>query len=375
MHIALNARHLLADRLEGVGVVTDEVMRRIALQHPEDKLDYYFDRKYDHQFVHGPNVSPFVLFPPTRLPILLRFWLNRSVRRHIVQRKPDVFFSPDGFIPLGMAIPKVSMVHDAAFLRHPEFLQTRTSKFYKVWMPRYLAYADHIITVSEFSKRELMEGYDLPDDKISVVYNGISEIYHPVPEEKRIGVREQLTNGRPYFVYLGSIHPRKNIPVLIKAYERFREQTGADHHLVLAGRLWWMADEVKDAVSVSPYISDIHFPGYITSDRAVALLGGATAMIYPSRYEGFGLPLLEGMACGTPVIASNTSSLPEVAGDAALLFDPDQPDELAHHMATLIADASLRDQLVERGFRRCSDFSWDTSASEIYNILRRFSGK
>lgn len=375
MRIALNARHLLVDRLEGVGIVTDEVMKRMAGSHPDDQFDYYFDRKYDSRFVHGSNVTPHSFHPVTRLPILIRYWLDHPVRKNVLKQKADIFFSPDGFIPLGMSIPKVSMVHDVAYLRYPEHLQPRIRTFYKKWMGRYLAYTDHIITVSEFSKREIIAGYNIPADKISVVYNGITDAYKPISEEQKKHTRDRYTNGKPYFVYLGAIHPRKNILTLVKAFEHFKSSHPSEHQLVLAGRASWHTEEVFKAIAESNWKDSIHLPGYIATADATSLVASAEAMIYPSLYEGFGLPLVEAMACGVPVICSNVSSLPEVAGNAALLFDPLDAGQLAHHMEKLSTDEVLRKKLITLGTQRSKYFSWDNAAKQVYEVLERFAKK
>lgn len=375
MRIAVNTRHLLVDRLEGVGIVTDEVMKRMARSHPDDQFDYYFDRKYDSRFVHGSNVTPHSFHPVTRLPILIRYWLDHPVRKNVLKQKADIFFSPDGFIPLGMSIPKVSMVHDVAYLRYPEHLQPRIRAFYKKWMGRYLAYTDHIITVSEFSKREIIAGYNIPADKISVVYNGITDAYKPIREEQKKHTRDRYTNGKPYFVYLGAIHPRKNILTLVKAFEHFKSSHPSEHQLVLAGRASWHTEEVFKAIAESKWKDSIHLPGYIATAEATTLVASAEAMIYPSLYEGFGLPLVEAMACGVPVICSNVSSLPEVAGNAALLFDPLDAGQLAHHMEKLSTDEVLRKELITLGTQRSKYFSWDNAAKQVYEVLERFAKK
>jgi len=373
MHIAVNTRHLLVNRLEGVGIVTDEVMRRIAINHPEDQLDYYFDRQFDHRFIHASNVHGHALPPVTRLPMLIRFWLDYPVRWHVQKQTPDIFFSPDGFIPLGMSTPKVSMFHDVAYLRYPEFLQPRISAFYKKWIPRYLAYTDHIITVSEFSKSEIVSGYNIHPDKISVVHNGITDSYKPVPEDIKKETRNKYADGHPYFLYLGAIHPRKNIHTLVQAFNQFKSEHKSDTQLVLAGRASWQTQEVTNAIANSPWKNEIKLPGYISTVEAVTLVGSAEVMIYPSFYEGFGLPLVEAMACGVPVICSNVSSLPEVAGNAALLFDPNDSNALAHQMNTITTDHSLREKMIGLGHQRTGDFSWDTAADKIYSILERFA--
>lgn len=372
MRIAVNARHLHA-HLEGVGIVTDQVMRRISRSHPDDQFDYYFDQRHDRRFVHAPNVHAHTFLPPTRLPFLIRFWLNQPVRRHATRHQANVFFSPDGFIPLGMGIPKVSMVHDVAFLRYPDMLQPRIRQFYATWMPRYLAYTDHIITVSHFSKDELIAGYNLPPEKISVVYNGITEDFQPLEDPQKESVRQQYTGGRPYFLYLGAIHPRKNIPALLKAFELFKSSGSTSHQLVLGGRASWHTEDVFNAIERHPFKQDIHVQGYIPTEKATKLVGAAEAMIYPSWYEGFGLPLVEAMACAVPVISSQVTSLPEIAGDAALYFDPNSPEALATHMKEITADATLRQRLIDAGQQRKLDFSWDHASASIYQILTRFA--
>ena len=375
MRIAVNTRHLLTDRLEGVGIVTDEVMKRITASHPDDQFFYYFDRPFDKRFIHGENVVGKSYPPVTRLPILIRYWLNHPVRKHAVKEKANVFFSPDGFIPLGMGIPKVSMVHDVAYLRYPEHLQPRIRAFYKKWMPRYLAYTDHIITVSEFSKSELIAGYNIHPDKISVVHNGVTETYKPLNNEQKRFMRERYAKGHPFFLYLGAIHPRKNVLTLVRAFEKFKSDHPSDHQLVLAGRASWHTEDVFKSISQSPCKASIHLPGYIPTAEATMLVGSAEAMIYPSLYEGFGLPLVEAMSCGVPVICSNVSSLPEVAGNAALLFQPHDIIELAHQMMRISREDALRNELIGLGHERTSHFSWDKAARNIYEILSMFAKK
>jgi glycosyltransferase involved in cell wall biosynthesis len=294
------------------------------------------------------------------------------VRKHATKQNANVFFSPDGFIPLGMNIPKVTMVHDVAFLRYPEMLQPRIRKFYAKWMPRYLAYTDHIITVSEFSKSELIEGYHLSPDKISVIYNGITNSYQPVDAKQKQHVQIIYASGKPYFLYLGAIHPRKNILSLVRAFDRFKSAHPSDHQLVIAGRASWQTEEVMSAIKFSSWTDHIHLPGYIPTEQAAGLVASAEAMIYPSLYEGFGLPLVEAMACVVPVICSNVSSLPELAGGAALLFDPLDVNALAQQMDRIVTEDILRNELIVYGIKRSKYFSWDQSAEQVYDVLKRF---
>jgi len=371
MRIAVNTRFLLNNQLEGVGIVTDEVMKRMVKAHPEDDFDFYFDRKYDARFVAHPNIHPHVFPPVTRLPVLIRWWLNQPVKRNVNRNKADVFFSPDGFVPFGMRVPKVSMFHDVAYLRYPEYLQPRIRNFYTKWIPKYMAHTDHIITVSEFSKKELIVGYNINPEKISVVYNGITNSYRPIDPSRIDEVRKKYANGRPYFLYLGAIHPRKNVLTLVKAFEHFKKSTHSNIHLVLAGRDAWHTKELFLAIEQSEFKGDIHLPGYVSTADATSLVAAAEVMIYPSLYEGFGLPVVEAMACGVPVICSHVSSLPEVAGGAALLFDPLDAHQLSVQMKSIVDDEVLRNDTIRKGLERSTFFSWDKAAENIYNILKR----
>lgn len=371
MRIAVNTRHL-HDRLEGIGTVTNEVMKRIALKHPEDSFDYYFDRKYKPEFIHAPNVSGHPFFPPTKLPFLIRYWLNHAVQQHLRKHNHNVFFSPDGFLPMNSKVPKVSMVHDIAFLRNPHHVTPMIRQFYAKWMPLFVKEADHIITVSNFSKKELVSGYGLKADKISVVYNGVSSAYHPLPEDEQQEVRDKNFSGQPFFLYLGAIHPRKNILTLIRAFEKYKKEKGADHCLVIAGRPSWYTREIFKAVDASPNRDEIYVTGFVEITLARKFIASATALVYPSRYEGFGLPVIEAMASGTAVITSNVASLPEVAGDAALFFDPGNVDHLVNHLHVVTNDHTARQQLIDAGHIRVKRFSWDQTADSVYEVLQRF---
>lgn len=375
LHIAVNTRLMMPDRLEGIGMVTHEVMRRIVATHPGDRFDYYFDRPSDPAFHHGPNVSSHVFYPPTRLPVLIRYWLDGPVKRHILRQGADVFFSPDGFVPIRLQVPKVAMVHDVAFLRFPGHLPGRIRRFYKTWMPRFVKAADHVVTVSEFSRREILDAYDLPPEKVSVVLNGCSADYRPLSPEERQAARDHYAEGRPYFVFLGAIHPRKNLLTLVQGFEHFLRETGEDVRLVIAGRPSWHTGDFFDRLEKSPFRSKINLPGYVPTLEATRLVGGSEAMVYPSWYEGFGLPLLEAMAAGVPVISADAASLPEVAGDAALLFDPSDAEALAEGLRRVCSEQDLRQDLIRKGHLRREQFSWDTAAGQLYGILARAAGR
>lgn len=355
--------------MEGIGIVNYHIVKRLASWHPQDVFDCYFDRNPDHKLFQESNIHLHHFPPPTRLPILVRGWLNYPVRWHMQLKKSDVFYSPDGFVPMGMDIPKVSVVHDIAFVRYPEFLPARNRKFYDKWMHKFIQETDHIITVSEYSKKEIIEVYGVDANKVTVIYNGSPDEYHPLEDKQKIESRNKFSGGKPYFVNVGAIHPRKNILTLLKAFQLFKENSSSGAQLVLAGRPSWNTEDFFEALEQHPYKSEIHLPGYVPTSEINNLIGGAIAMIYPSWYEGFGLPVLEAMASHVPVISSNTSSLPEVAGDAGILVSPYDPEAFAVAMASIESDESLRINLIQAGREQLSRFSWDEAARQTYSVL------
>jgi glycosyltransferase involved in cell wall biosynthesis len=206
-------------------------------------------------------------------------------------------------------------------------------------------------------------------DKIRVAYNGCRTIFEPVSEQVQIDTLQQFSEGQPYFFYTGAIHPRKNIPRLIRAFSSFKAATGAPVQLLLGGRFAWHTGEVTDAYNASTYKKDIKILGYINDLDLPRIMGSALALVYPSLSEGFGLPVLEAMQCNVPVLTSNVTALPEVAGDAALLIDPEDETALTTGLIQLWQDAALRNGLVERGKVQRAKFSWDTAADILMDEL------
>ncbi|MEO0626787.1 MAG: glycosyltransferase family 1 protein, partial [Bacteroidota bacterium] len=211
--------------------------------------------------------------------------------------------------------------------------------------------------------------------KISVSCNGVREIFKPLSEDEIEKVRQRYSNGKPYFFYLGSVHPRKNLTRLIKAYSRFRASGGPDYPLLLGGRLAWQLSEVQTAHEQSDYRSDIQFLDYLPTPEAARLLAASQALVYPSLSEGFGVPVLEAMQVDVPVITSNVTSLPEVAGDAAILIDPTSEEQLAQALLQISQNAELRNQMIERGRKQRQMFSWEKATDVVEEAIFAIAGK
>lgn len=369
MRIAVNVRFLLKDRLEGIGWYTHEVVRRLVEAHPEHEFLFFFDRPYDPSFVFGPNVTPVVAYPPARHYVLWWWWYEMSLPYLLKKHRADVFFSPDGYCSLRSKVPTVMVTHDIAHVHYPGQIPGWARHYYHRYVPRYLARAERVITVSEFVKQDIAKHYRVSKDKISVAGNGVKTIFQPIDEVGKRQVRQEYTNGKPYFFYIGAIHPRKNVERLIRAFDLFKKQYPSDIQLVLGGRLAWQSTTIEKAWREVECKTDIHRLGYIPEAALPQLLGSALALTYISLFEGFGVPLLEAMQAEVPVITSNLSSLPEVAGEAALLVDPTSEADIASAMQRIAVDADLRKQLIAKGLQQRRQYSWEDTAAHIWQLI------
>ncbi|MFN7325498.1 MAG: glycosyltransferase family 4 protein [Chitinophagales bacterium] len=369
MRIAINTRFLLPNKLEGFGWYTHELVNRMARLHPEHSFLFLFDRPYDDRFVYAPNITPVVVHPPARHPILFYIWFEWAIPRVLKKWKADVFFSPDSLLSLRSTVPTVLTVHDVIPLQMPDQLKWEHRVYYQHFLPKFIHRAERVLTVSNYTKESIVETTGARPEKIQVVYNGCRDLFRPLNERERQQVRLKYTGGKPYFFYTGAIHPRKNIPFLIRAFNRFKEETGADVLLVLAGRYAWKTGPVQEALEQSRWRSDIILLGYVEDSDLAALMASALALVYPSISEGFGLPILEAMYCDVPVITSNTTAMPEVAGDAALMMDPYQLESLLGCMIELWSQPDKSALLVERGRIQRQQFSWDLAAEQTLAVI------
>jgi len=369
MKIVVNTRLLLESRMEGIARYNYESLKRMVLAHPEDEFYFLFDRPFDDVFLFAANVKPVQLFPPTRHPILLTYWLEWAVYRFMKNTKPDVFFSGDTYMSLRSKIPTVLVCHDLAYLHYPKHIPLDHRLHYRYFFPRYHKKAAAIIAVSQYTRLDIMRQYNISPRKITVAHNAPNGHFYPVSHEEKEKVRQELTGGRPYFVYLGSIHPRKNLENLILGFSHFRNRTGSNHCLLIIGRPAWNTEGFFKTLSASPYRDDILHRQFKRSDLP-RYIGSAVALCYVSLFEGFGIPILEGFEASVPVITSDISSMPEVAGDAALLANPEDPVSIGDRMAELILEEGLSDKCIAMGNERLKAFSWEQTAGIIYDKLK-----
>lgn len=375
LKIALNTRFLLPGQLEGFGWYTHEIARRMAAQHPEDEFIFLFDRPFDAQFIFGKNVTPVVLPPRARFAPQFYFWFEWAVPKVLKEMGADVFFSPDAMCSLSTKTPSVMTCHDLVPLHYPKQIPLIHRHYLLHFLPKHLRRADRVLTVSDYVRQDIFQTCGIPLEKITTIHNGCREDFYPLQVIEKQQIRDEYADGQAFFFYAGAIHPRKNIPRLIRAFDLFINKTAAPVKLLLAGRFAWETGEVKTAFEQANSRADIRFLGHLENEKLPKLMASALALTYVSISEGFGLPVLEAMNTDTPVLTANTTSLPEVAGDAALLVDPFSETAIADGLEKLWNDRRFAQNLVEKGRAQRQKFSWDVAAQQVYQILKETAAK
>ena len=370
MRIAINTRFLLEGQLEGIGRYSYEICKRLVEQHPEDDFIFLFDRAYSEHFVFGANVTAVALPPPARHPLLWYLWFEWAIPLALRKYKADVFFSPDGYLSLRSDVPTLLCVHDIAFVHFPELISGAVSRFYRYFTPKYLKKAVKIATVSLFVKNDIKKHYRIADAKIAVTYNGVQAEFLPLSQSEKERVKADFSQGQDYFFFVGAVHPRKNVHRMIAAFDEFKRKSSSKVKLLIAGRFAWQTAEVKKAFDAATCQSDILFLGFVSENDLPRLMGAAMAFVWVSLFEGFGIPLLEAMHAEVPIITSTVSAMPEVAGDAAILVNPESISEIAKAMAAINSDMDLRCRLVSAGKLQREKFNWDSSADLVYKLLK-----
>lgn len=371
MKIAINTRFLLKDKLEGIGRFTYETVRRIVLAHPEHEFYFLFDRPYDEEFIFAENVHPLVVSPPARHPFLWFWWFEIAVPRVLKKIKADVFLSPDNYISLRTQVPTILVTHDIAHYHFPDLVPFLVRKYYSYFMPKYNKKAKRIVAVSEFTKQDLVANYGILESKIDVACNGCQETFRPLSKKEKDAVKAKYTEGKNYFFYVGAVHPRKNVHVLIRAYDDFKEKTKSDVKLLIGGRFAWQTGAVTEAYNQAKNKSDIAFIGFVSETELPLLMGSCLGFVYPSLFEGFGIPVLEAMYSEVPVITSNVSSLPEVAGDAAILVNPNNLKEISEGMNTVFSSKKNRENLIEKSILQRQKFTWTRAATILWQSVEK----
>ncbi len=371
MIIAVNTRLLLKDKLDGIGWFAFETFKRITQQHPEHQFIFFFDRPFHNDFVFAENVTPVVLHPPSRHPVLWYLFFEWSVVKALKKYKADVFISPDGWLSLRTKVKSLAVIHDLNFEHFPQFVKFSHRLYMNYFFHRFARKADRIVTVSEYSKNDIATMYGISKDKIDVVFNGSHDLYKPVNDEIKNKIRVTFTDGNPYFIFIGSLHPRKNLVNLFKAFDVFRKTYTTKTKLVLVGHKQWWNNEISETYNNMEFKEEVVFTGRLAPEILNELLASSLALTYVSLFEGFGIPIVEAFYAETAVITSNVTSMPEIAGDAALLVDPFSITSIAEAMHKIDSDKELRDSLIEKGRIRRLNYSWGLTAEKLWESIEK----
>ena len=371
MNIAVNTRLLLHNRLDGIGWFMYETLKRITVQHPEHKFIFIFDRKYSDEFIFSNNIKPVITYPQARHPLLWYLYFDWGIPPVLNYHNANLFLSPDGWLSLNTNVPSIPVIHDLNFEHYPEFIPYHVRQYYYYFFHRFAKKAKRIATVSEFTKQDIIKRYKINENLIDVVYNGSNEKYAPISNEGKDIIRKKYTNNCQYFLFIGTIHPRKNLKNLILSFDKFKSSFSSNVKLLVVGEKKWWTKDIKTVYNQILYKDDIIFVGRIPDIELKNIIGSAIAMMYVSYFEGFGIPILEAMYCDVPVITSNTSSMPEIGGDAAIYIDPFSIDSITEAMLKIYNDESLRNDLIIKGQIRRNNFSWNKSADKLWNTIEK----
>jgi len=375
MIIAVNARTLKEVPNDGIGWFTYEVVRRMVRDHPEHRFILVGDRSHKINPVAGANVQYITVRPRTFHPVTWYLWHEYFLPPVLKHIGADIFVAPDGIMPLNTDVPCLPVIHDLNHVHRPGDIPWMTRNYYSHFFRLFAHKAARIATVSHFSAEDISGVYGIDPQLIDVVPNGVAELFSPPAEGEAEQTRLEYSGGRPYFVFVSNFSPRKNIETLIRAYDIFRRDSGGDHVLLIAGRRLYLTGAVESALEASPYSGDIIFTGSVNRDVLRRLYGAAVALTFVPWFEGFGIPVVEAQRCGTPCILSDTSSLPEVSGGAALCTGPAGADAIAAAMARLAGDEALRRRLSQQGIINSARYSWDKTAEEMWKSIIKTTEK
>lgn len=367
MIIGIDASRATTTRRTGTEAYAYHLIRALLplTAERDHRLRLYFNQAPAADLFPVPEHVERVVIPQRRL------WTHLRLGRELRRRPPDVFFTPAHVIPIGYRGPAVATIHDLGYEQFPE-AHPRRQLAYLRWSTRHNARAARRVIVDSIATRDdLVRFYGTDAAKIDVVYPGADPDLRRAEDETQIAEAPARYGIRPaYVLYLSTLQPRKNLVRLVEAFAMSGlHQQG--YSLVLAGKSGWLAQSILDAIDHQPpAVRDcIRVTGYVDEADKAALLSGATTLTFPSLYEGFGFPVLEAQACGTAVICANTSSLPEVAGEGALLVDPLDTTALAEAMQRVASDANLRQNLVAAGYANLNRFSWPDAAVRVLDVL------
>jgi len=373
MRIAFNATALLSP-LTGIGQYSFHLAKGL-LEQEELAIDFFYGAFWDTRLHPTPSSKLAAALPWLRRHLPYSYELRRQLQNYRFGRHPsrqqfDLYHEPN-ILPLRFDGPTVITVHDLSWIRHPKTHPAERVKAMNRYFESGLKQANAIITDSVFVKQELIELFGVSPELISPIPLGVEPMFIPLSSAQTNAVLKKyhLTHGR-YFLAVGTLEPRKNLSVALKAYQQLPAKIRQAHPLLLIGMKGWHTSALEQQIAPLIQAGEVRQLGYVPRAELAMLMAGATALIYPSIYEGFGLPPLETMACGVPVICANSSSLPEVVGDAGILIDPHNDSDLSQVLIRMIEDKCLREDIAHKARKRAMEFTWSSCANRTLAVYR-----
>ncbi len=370
MIIAVNTRFLFADNTADSYNFIFDCFSRLAEKYPQHQFIYIFDGPFEKKYITAENITGVTAGPP----LLWKYWYNYKVPALLKKNKADVLVSAGGISSLRTNIPQCLVIPDLSFLYTPQFLPKRQSRLFKASMPKFLLKAKNIVTLSAFSRSAVIEKYKTAEEKINVVYPGVSEIFKPIPDRVKEMIRGKYTVGKEYFLYAGAVHPSKNLVNLLKAFSFFKKRQKSNMQLLIAGPVHGYYSSFTDGLKTFKFRDEVKLLGLLPPEELAEITAAAYAFVYPSLYEDFALPPLQAMQCGVPVIVSNTGALPEICGDSALYANPSDFNDIAEKMMLLFKDENKKKELEKKGMIRAQEFSLDKAADLLWNSVLKCAG-
>lgn len=382
MNISFDVLPLISENMSGIGYCQAGLVGEMVKSHPEDRYTFdYFSRK-DHE-VKRNRLAAYMQDNCSVNESHFSGFLYRSIM-NIIPVPYSLFFGKKAelthffnyIVPPFVHGKKVVTIHDMVIRAYPETVRFRTKQLLLTGMKKSMKRADVIITDSEFSKSEIIKYYPQFSDKIQVVYCGVnSEKFYHIDDPERIeNTKKSLGIDGEYFLYLGTIEPRKNLERLAEAYKILKDKHADVPKLVMAGGKGWLNSGIYSKVQELGLEDSVQFTKYIPDEDLCPLMNGACAFVFPSIYEGFGMPPLEAMSCGVPVVSSGEASLPEVVGDCAVIVDAYSPESIADGMYRVYSDRELSADLSRRGMERAAEFTWGKFSEKLHSIYEAVLG-
>ena len=369
MVIAVNTRFLPDDYPDEYRCFIYETFKRIIGNNPEHEFIFISDRKYIHPLIAGTNVKQVITGPPTRYPLLLKFWFDIKIPAFLKKYKADVFISCDGICSLSTKVPQCLVLHDLAFLQQSSFIKKSYLNFYKKYTPKFLSKAKSIATVSEFSKQIIVSQYNTDVSAIDVVFSGSNEKFQPIDDEEKPTVKNQYSEGKEYFMYTGAIHPTNNLLNLLKAFSVFKKRQQTSMKLLLAGKLALTYQSFKENLKSYKYRNDVVVIQDVEGKELIKITGAAYGLINPSSYQGFTSSVLQAMRCDVPVITAAGSSMQKITNGAVLYVDANNHKDIAEKMMVLYKDESPRKKLIEKGRSIAGEYNWNRTADLLWQCI------